>query len=1249
MDWEHVARELSLPVESVQRTVELLDAGNTIPFVARFRRDQTGGLDEEQIRRVHAHVVRLRGLIERKQTILKSIESHGKLTPELAQQIQSANSPKRLEDLYLPYKPRKQTLAALARQRGLEPLAEDVLSGKLAHAQLEEVVANLVRPEKGLHNAQEVMQGVAAIIAEGYSERADLRSRLRKIVHRSGKLVSTRVEPPAASPPPPSPVPASPATPGPEAPSTAPPPAANVEDAAKADDSSSLGATGDFSSQATTANSSSQATTGDNSSPAEPQTNPGNATDPAPESHAADADSPSPAHESPDKTDVVTAAPASGEAAPATEASTGAEGELAAQAAMNAASTGAAPPAEAAVTSSAAPAGASASAAPAAKEKSGRSAKKKKKLSRQEKKQKALENSFKDYFHHQEPIGNAPPHRVLAINRGERAKVLRVRVETDQAAMQQEAESLLVPPDHPHAEFLRSCVHDALSRLVIPSLEREARRELTERAENHALEVFAKNLRGLLLQPPVSGRRVLAIDPAFKSGCRLAALDEFGNVLAEGVMHLVGREDRRQQGRARLVEMVRAHRLSVIAIGNGVASRETEQVVTEVLAKELADTDVAFVVVNEAGASIYSTSQIGREELPRFDPHVRSAISIGRRLLDPLSELVKINPANLGVGLYQHDVKSKHLEESLDAVVQSCVNFVGVEVNTASPALLSYVSGLNQLSARKLYEHRCQHGPFKSREEFKNVPGFGPATFVQAAGFLKITGGENPLDATSIHPESYPYAEKILARLEVTPEQLAARTPPARKPPEPVQPLGAKPAGKPAASGPPADSPIAQAPEADASAQPSIADAASPPATTPESAPLPESAPTSESAPATSEGSEAPAPSPPGEQPQAVAVSVAAPVETPPSSPEDHSSPADHSSPEDHANAQAPAASVAPIADDVLEKKIAAVSFDQLASELGVGKLLLEDLLKALRQPGRDPREDLPSPVFRRGLKKLEELKPGMELIGSVLNVVDFGAFVDIGLSDSGLVHISRLADRYVRDPHEVVAVGDVLKVWVVEVDQERRRVSLTAIPPGAEKPRAPRREGAPQGGGRDGRGGERPPRGEGRPPREASAGDQRPGGRPAASGRPQGKGFGGGGQAGGSRSGGQGHPQGQGARQGNRFGGGQGGRPSRPVKPPKFQSVPQPRSKPKPVKPITKAMEEGREPMRSFSDLVQFVEKKKQKPEPVAEASGPALSLSAAPGAVPGSSPAESAPGLQSPEEGDSQAAPASDASEHS
>jgi uncharacterized protein len=816
-----------------------------VPFITRYRRDQTGGLDEEQIGRIRESITKLRLLDDGKITILRSIESQHALTVELRELIARADSVKRLEDLYLPYRPKKQTLATKAHEQGLAPLAKEILTQDKAAADLDTRAADFINTDKGIPDAATALLGAGHILAEQFSEDPEVRQKVRKLYRKTGKLVSVKVE--------------------------------------------------------------------DN-----PKKN----------------------------------------------------------------------------------------------------------------------QQFHDYLDFREPLSRIPPHRVLAINRGERAKVLRVQVEADQAAIEEIGIEHLVPAEHAHKDFLTGCVRDALARLILPSLEREARRELTEKAETHAVEVFARNLRNLLLQPPLPGRRVLAVDPGYKNGCKLAALDEFGKLLAHDVIFVIGSDEQKAAGRAKLVAFITEHNLTVIAIGNGTACRQTEQLIAEILGNELKDQDVHYVVVNEAGASVYSTSEIGREEFPECDAIQRSAISIGRRLQDPLSELVKIDPASIGVGLYQHDARANHLRTSLDDVVQSCVSYVGVELNSASTPLLRYVSGMNQLTARRVYEHRQQNGPFKSRQQLMEVSGLGNATFVQAAGFLKIVGGDQPLDATWIHPENYEAATKLLAKLGIDPVTVTSGTSAAQ-----------------------------------------------------------------------------------------------------------------------------------------IREAVATLDRQALAAELGVGQLALDDMIEALCRPGRDPREDLPPPIFRKDVVKFEDLLAGMELRGTVLNVVDFGAFVDVGLSDSGLIHISQLSAGYVRDPHEVVAVGDQVRVWVSAIDPQRRRVALTMIAPGTERP-------APAKSRRGGR--RRQDEGQSQQPQQ-----QRPRQRRPAEGQ----------QAAGQQAAGQqaseGAPQERTPPPQRRGGGKQqrGGRRGPPQHQPRSGSFE--KRAPKQLVPITKEMEEGKAYLRSFGDLLQFKKKK--------------------------------------------------------
>jgi transcriptional accessory protein Tex/SPT6 len=829
LDFSRIAQDLQVRKTQVESVVQLLDEGNTVPFITRYRKERTGSLNEEQIRQIQARVTQLRQLADRKDTILRSIEGQGKLTDDLRVAIMGAETIKRLEDLYLPYKPKKRTLATVARERGLEPLALAIWNKDPAVANLAELLPTMVNPEKELATAEDVRLGVQHILAEQIAETAGVRAAARSELWESGKLTAAKSE--------------------------------NL-----------------------------------------------------------------------------------------------AEGQ-------------------------------------------------------------GLD--YRDYFQFTEPVRQIPPHRILAINRGEKESSLKVRLEWDADAVRRAALSKLPLADHPHADFLHAVTEDALSRLLLPSLEREIRRELTEIAEAHAVKVFARNLRSLLLQPPLRNRRILAIDPGFRTGCKVAALDEGGNRVDDAVIFPHPPQNKKQEAKAKLEELLRKHQLNVIAIGNGTACRETEEVVAELIgdlekrrkgvaesqpapsspsavapaagaavaqisevivsaagvttsATELAlapaggtalaeapsspaprdesavgavqaagsvcapganpgldasrspatdsalppvPDDLAYVIVNEAGASVYSASAIGREEFPDYDATLRGTISIGRRLQDPLSELVKIDPQSIGVGLYQHDINSRTLKESLDSVIESSVNQVGIDLNTASVPLLRHVSGLNQLVAREIVDYRKQHGSFKTREQLLQVPNIGPNRFIQAAGFLKIVGGDNPLDQTWIHPESYPAAQQLLAELGFGLDALNERQ-------------------------------------------------------------------------KTTE----------------------------------------------------------------LSEKLRSLSPEEISSKLQLGVPTLRDILEALARPGRDPRDDLPPPIFKRGVLKLEDLQPGMELKGTVLNVVDFGAFVDIGLKDSGLVHISQIANRYVKNPYDVVAVGDVVTVWVLSVDQGRRRVSLTMIKPGTPR-----------------------------------------------------------------------------------------------------------------------------------------------------------------------------------------------------
>lgn len=733
VDLARVARELQLGLSQVENALALLDDGNTVPFITRYRKERTGNLNEEELRAIQERVSDLRQIRERAETILRLIDSQGQLTPELRQSIERAESLKRLEDLYLPYRPKKRSRASAARERGLEPLADQIWlqSPELRDVQAE--AAKYVSTEKELPTVAEVLSGIADLLTEKIGEDPELRAACRRLSWDTGRLTVSVADPQAEA--------------------------------------------------------------------AQP---------------------------------------------------------------------------------------------------------------------------YQDYFAYSEAAQKIPPHRVLALNRGEKASVLRIKFEWDQTRADLLVRDHLQLDQHRFADVMRPCAQDALHRVIHPSLDREVRRELTDYAEQHAVSVFAKNLRNLLLQPPLPGKRVLAIDPGFRTGCKLAVLDEIGNCLQTDVVYVTGSAEKRVDTKQKLAALMQQHGLELIVIGNGTACRETEELVAELIAESLPQ--VQYTIVNEAGASIYSASQIAREEFPDFDASLRGTVSIGRRLQDPLSELVKIEPQHIGVGLYQHDLNPKRLKESLEQVVESCVNYVGVDLNTASSALLKYVSGLNQLTARRVVEWRQQHGRFKSRQQLRDVMGVGEATFTQAAGFLKIAEGDDPLDQTWIHPESYTATRQLLARLDLPADQLQ----------------------------------------------------------------------TGQSL------------------------------------------------------------------EETLHDKLRDVDRTQLAADLHVGALTLKDILDALARPGRDPRGNVPSHIFKQGILKLEDLQPGMELQGTVLNVVDFGVFVDVGLKDSGLVHISQISRQFIRSPHDLVSVGQVITVWVSGIDLQRRRVSLTMLNPAQAQTAPTRREKAP-------------------------------------------------------------------------------------------------------------------------------------------------------------------------------------------
>ena len=1090
IDVSIVARDLKLAPQNVEAALALLDAGNTIPFVTRFRKDQTGGLNENQLLAVKQKAATLRALSERKATILRAIESQNGLTDEIRVQIEKTTSSRRLEDLYLPFKTKKQSKAAVARQQGLLPLAEEILESKTTDSDLATRATEFVRVDKGLNSVDEVIKGVGDLIAEKLAESEALRASMRKLFRDTAKISSRLIK-------------VEPAT-------------TEATDAKPEEKSQSAEA------QPTATDSASAPATPTAEAPeAEASTKTAaevEQTETAPEPAA-----PEPAADTPAPTDATSEVTAP--TADATETSTDSATDTPATPVADVAST-----TETTATTQSMPA-ADTAAAPAKKKK-------------KKKKKKKQVDPFKDYHEFDQLISKLPNHRVLAINRGERSGKLKVKLTVDQAKVAELVKEHSVPDGHPSAEFLEKCANEMLSRSLLPSIEREIRRELTEQAERHAVEVFANNLRNLLLQPPTRNRVVLAIDPGYKRGCSVALIDGCGNLIESGQVFVVGNQTRKDDSKKRIRDWVKAQSVDVIAIGNGAACREVEQMVSDAIAEYLQDNKVQYAIINGAGASVYSTSEVGRNELPDETPAVRSAISIGRRLQDPLSELVKIAPANIGVGLYQHDIKAKHLSESLDEVVRFCVNQVGVDINTASPALLKYVSGFNSLTAMRAVEHRTANGRFNNREELKTISGVGDATFVQAAGFLRIHGGDSPLDATGIHPESYPVANDILQKVEASVEEIFPRWL--------MQPATAEIRAKEIAEAAKlaASMPKKPAPEFGAIAQPEAVDETTKPA---EETTKPVEA--TEQAASDSASDTTPQPeaqTPPTDQTPEVA-------NTPATEPQ--ATEAVETTPAPPASAPDTAADSNPPADrrqfdqrrKVIVKSMSELDLNEIASAHSTGSLAVKDIIMTLKRPAWDPRDKVQKPIFRRGILKVDDLKPEMQLEGQVVNVVDFGVFVDIGLGESSLVHVSQLSNHYIADPHKVFAVGDAMKVWVTEVSTQQRRVRLTAIRPGTKKSNAR---------GRSNRG---------RSKDQANRG-------PAKS------------SADSSSSSTERTSQGSGRRPG-KYDGGRGGQTRRRDNP-KFKRDTR-RSKPKPVKPITDKMLKGDEPMRSFSDLAQFVKRK--------------------------------------------------------
>ncbi|MBR4473547.1 MAG: RNA-binding transcriptional accessory protein [Oscillospiraceae bacterium] len=710
---EVLAEELGQKAEYVENVVRLLDEGNTIPFIARYRKELHGAMDDTVLRTLETRLQYLRSLQERRETVLAAISEQGKLTDELAASIAAVRTLAELEDLYRPYKPKRRTRATMAKEKGLEPLAEILFAQKRDCPDPITEAANYVDPEKGVETAEDALAGASDIIAEQISDDASLRKSLRALLQREGRLVSK---------------------------------AATEEDSV-----------------------------------------------------------------------------------------------------------------------------------------------------------------YRLYYDFTQSVSRLQGHQILAINRGEKEKMLKVSVVLDRDRALQTVFRAVVMPGTRAMAFIKAAAEDAYDRLIFPSLERELRSDLTDTACEGAIGQFALNLRPLLMQPPVKGKVTMGLDPGYRMGCKVAVVDGTGKVLDTAVVYPTYGEKQKREAIAKLSSMVRRWGVEHIAIGNGTASRETEQMTVELIAEEAAKgRSLSYMIVSEAGASVYSASPLGAEEFPQFDVNLRSAVSIARRLQDPLAELVKIEPKAIGVGQYQHDMPEKQLSSALDAVVEDCVNAVGVDVNTASPSLLQRVSGLTTATARNIVAYREENGPFPTRSQVQKVPKLGPKAYQQCAGFLRVPESRRVLDNTAVHPESYAAAEGLLNLTGYT--------------------------------------------EADVKA---------------------------------SRLSELPA-------------------------------------------------------------RLKAYGSEKAAAELGIGLPTLNDIVQELLKPGRDIRDSLPKPILRTDVLEMKDLKPGMKLSGTVRNVIDFGAFVDIGVHQDGLVHISEIADRFIRHPSEVLSVGDVVEVVVLDVDEKKKRIALS-------------------------------------------------------------------------------------------------------------------------------------------------------------------------------------------------------------
>ena len=798
-----ITEELKVQKWQVEAAVKLIDEGNTIPFISRYRKEVTGSLNDEQLRNLHERLVYLRNLEEKKEQVLSSISEQGKLTPELEAKIKAAETMVVVEDLYRPYRPKRKTRASVAKEKGLDGLAQFILAQNATEpleAEAQKYVTGADVPEeKQVKSVAEALQGAKDIIAEAISDEAEHRLYVRNATMEEGIVTS---------------------------------------------------------------------------------------------------------------------------------------------------------------------------------------------VAKDEKQQSVYET----YYNFSEPVKKLAGHRVLALNRGEAEKILTVKVEAPVERILRYLEKKTITSENEYTTpVLKEVCQDSYERLIAPAIEREIRSDLTEKAEDGAIDVFGKNLEQLLMQPPIAGKVVLGWDPAFRTGCKLAIVDATGKVLDTKVIYPTAPQNKVEEAKAELKKLIKKYNVDLISVGNGTASRESEQVIVELL-KEL-DRPVQYVIVNEAGASVYSASKLATEEFPQFDVGQRSAASIARRLQDPLAELVKIDPKSIGVGQYQHDMNQKKLDEALGGVVESSVNKVGVDVNTASAPLLEYISGINKTIAKNIVDYREKNGRFTDRRQLLKVPKLGPKAFEQCAGFMRILDGDNPLDATSVHPESYEAAKKLLDKLGLTMDDVRVMQKKAAEDAKLGRTAAKAEAGKKAGNA--------------ANNQ------------------------------GKKQGKQLVVKNVNTSMGKALAAAMGnLVIEAPAQETVGNAG----SSKGSAANAAKGAAGSQGISG--LEKRVKDKA--AMAKELGIGEITLTDILKELEKPARDPREDMPKPILRSDVLDMKDLKPGMILKGTVRNVIDFGAFVDIGVHQDGLVHVSQITERFIKHPLEAVSVGDVVDVQVLAVDLQKKRISLT-------------------------------------------------------------------------------------------------------------------------------------------------------------------------------------------------------------